>query len=211
LSGSSNFQLSSYEICHSSLIVLQKQKTQKLTKTLENNKAKGLTSANQGVQIHNIWHSSLEMIRIKLIRRYQVKRDGISKLTGKLCPKVAKKLESIGLDAMECVPHFVGEKLFEVEAPKRLQYVVDLHNKTCGCRQWEMTGIPCVHAVSAILFDCGEPEDYVHEYYSIEMYKKAYAPLIYLMPSEEQWVRGVGHDILEPPRRKVAPGRPRKL
>jgi hypothetical protein len=47
-----------YEICHSSLIVLQKQKTQKLTKTLENNKAKGLTSANQGVQIHNIWHSS---------------------------------------------------------------------------------------------------------------------------------------------------------
>jgi hypothetical protein len=58
-SGSPNFQSFPYEICHSSLIVLQKQKTQKLTKTLENNKAKGLTSANQGVQIHNIWHSSL--------------------------------------------------------------------------------------------------------------------------------------------------------
>jgi hypothetical protein len=57
-SGSPNFQSFPYEICHSSLIVLQKQKTQKLTKTLENNKAKGLTSANQGVQIHNIWHSS---------------------------------------------------------------------------------------------------------------------------------------------------------
>jgi hypothetical protein len=76
----------------------------------------------------------LEMIRIKLMRRYQVKRDGISKLIGKLCPKVAKKLESIGLDAMECVPHFVGEKLFEVEAPKLLWYVVDLHKKTCVCR-----------------------------------------------------------------------------
>jgi hypothetical protein len=57
-SGSPNFQSFPYEICHSSLIVLQKQKTQKLTKTLENNKAKGLTSANQWVQIHNIWHSS---------------------------------------------------------------------------------------------------------------------------------------------------------
>jgi hypothetical protein len=57
-SGPPNFQSFPYEICHSSLIVLQKQKTQKLTKTLENNKAKGLTSANQGVQIHNIWHSS---------------------------------------------------------------------------------------------------------------------------------------------------------
>jgi hypothetical protein len=128
----------------------------------------------------------LEMIRIKFMRRYQVKRDGVSKLTGKLCLKVAKKLESIGLEEMECVPHFAGEKLFEVEAPRRLRYVVDLHKKTCGCTQWEMTGIPCGHAVSAILFDCGEPEDYVHEYYSLEMYKKAYVPLIYPMPSEEQ-------------------------
>jgi hypothetical protein len=40
----------------------RKQKTQTLTKTLENNKAKGLTSANQGVQIHNIWHSSVPIL-----------------------------------------------------------------------------------------------------------------------------------------------------
>jgi hypothetical protein len=44
--------------CHSSLIDLQNIKTQKLTKASENNKAKGLTNVNQGVQIHNIWHSS---------------------------------------------------------------------------------------------------------------------------------------------------------
>jgi len=55
LSGSPNFQLFP-------VIVLQKQKTQKLAKTLENNKAKGLTNANQGVQIHHIWHSSTTSI-----------------------------------------------------------------------------------------------------------------------------------------------------
>jgi hypothetical protein len=71
----------------------------------------------------------LEMIRIKLMRRYQAKRDGISKLTSKLCLKVAKKLESIGLDAMDCVPHFAGEKMFEVEAPYGKQFVVDLCKK----------------------------------------------------------------------------------
>jgi hypothetical protein len=152
----------------------------------------------------------LEMIRRKLMRRYQVKRDGISKLIGKFCPKVAKKLEAIGLDAIVCVPHFASEKLFEVEAPRWLQYVVDLCKKTCG-RQWEMTSIPCAHALSAILFDCGEPKDYVHEYYNLEMYKKAYAPPIYPIPNEEQWVRAVGHDILEPPRPRVALGKPRKL
>jgi hypothetical protein len=47
-----------HEFCHSSLIDLQNIKTQKLTKASENNKAKGLTNVNQGVQIYNIWHSS---------------------------------------------------------------------------------------------------------------------------------------------------------
>jgi len=56
-----DFQISKHfhmKFCHSSLIDLQNTKTQKLAKTSENNKAKGLTSVNLGVQIHNIWHSS---------------------------------------------------------------------------------------------------------------------------------------------------------
>jgi len=53
------FQTIPHEFCHSSLIDLQNIKTQKLTKASENNKAKGLTNVNQGVQIYNIWYSSL--------------------------------------------------------------------------------------------------------------------------------------------------------
>jgi hypothetical protein len=52
------FQVIPHEFCYSSLIDLQNIKTQKLTKASENNKAKGLTNVNQGVQIHNIWHTS---------------------------------------------------------------------------------------------------------------------------------------------------------
>jgi hypothetical protein len=52
------FQAIPPKFCHSSLIDLQNIKTQKLTKASENNRAKGLTNVNQGVQIHNIWHSS---------------------------------------------------------------------------------------------------------------------------------------------------------
>jgi hypothetical protein len=36
-----------------------------------------------------------------------------------------------------------------------------------------------------ILYDCGDPKDYADECFIIEVYKKAYAPVIYLMPSEE--------------------------
>jgi hypothetical protein len=44
------------KFCHSSLIDLQNTKT---SQNIRNNKAKGLTSVNLGVQIHNIWHSSI--------------------------------------------------------------------------------------------------------------------------------------------------------
>jgi hypothetical protein len=40
-------------------------------------------------------------------------------------------------------------------------------------------------------------------------HKKAYAPLIYPMPSDEQWIQ-TEHDILDPPRSRLMPGRPRK-
>ena len=61
----------------------------------------------------------------------------------------------------------------------------------------------------AILYDCGDCEDYVDECFTIEVYKKAYALIIYLMPSEEQWVKTI-HDKLKPPRGRIAPGRPKK-
>jgi hypothetical protein len=63
--------------------------------------------------------------------------------------------------------------------------VVDLCRRRCGCRKWEITRIPCPHAVAAILYDYGDPKDYVDECFIIEVYKKAYALVIYPMPSEE--------------------------
>jgi hypothetical protein len=72
-----------------------------------------------------------------------------------------------------------------------------------------MIGIPCAHAHSAITFHGHKSEDYVDHCYSIEMYKKAYAPIIYPVPSEEQWIR-THHGVLELPRLRVTTGRPRK-
>jgi hypothetical protein len=98
--------------------------------------------------------------------------------------------------------------MFEVEEGIR-QYVVDIRNRKCGCRRWQMIGIPCAHAHSAITFHGHHPEDYVDPRYTIETHKKAYAPLIYPMPSDEQWIR-TEHDVLDPPRSRLMPGRPRK-
>jgi hypothetical protein len=74
---------------------------------------------------------------------------------------------------------------------------VDLRKMTCGCRKWEVIGIPCAHVHSAITFHGHKPEDYV--YYTIEMYKKAYAPIIYPVPTEEQWMQAREYVWVEHP------------
>jgi hypothetical protein len=113
----------------------------------------------------------LEMIRKQLMRRYQLKRDGIRKLKGKLCPRIVEKLESICKAASNCLSHFSVDGMFEVEQESR-QYVVDIRNRKCRCRKWQMTGIPCAHAHSAITFHGHHPEDCVDPCYSIEMSKR---------------------------------------
>ena len=40
--------------------------------------------------------SMLEMIRNKLMKRYQTKRDDIRTMTGRFCPRVVAKLDEIG-------------------------------------------------------------------------------------------------------------------
>lgn len=151
----------------------------------------------------------LEMIRKKLMKRYQLKRQGIRTYVGNWCPKILEKLEECGKDAAHCIATYAGEGLFEVEC-KGKQYVVDLSHGSCGCRQWDLSGIPCPHAISAILYDSSKPEDYLNPYFSVDMYKKAYDPMIYPMPSEEQWVR-TNEDKVEPPVYRPAVGRPKKL
>jgi hypothetical protein len=139
----------------------------------------------------------LEMKMRKLMRRYQAKREGIQKLTRKITPKIAKKLEALVYESMDCVTLYAGDDMFEVSGPTGKQFVVNMRRRTCGCRVWQMTGIPCVHACAAIRHSCKDAADYVDDFYSLEMYKKAYEPVIYPMPSEEQWIK-TQHDMLEP-------------
>jgi hypothetical protein len=151
----------------------------------------------------------LEMIRKKLMRRYQKKRQGIREYVGEWCPKILVKFEQCGKDAGECTAHYAGDGLYEVECSYGT-FVVDLTHHTCGCMQWDMTGIPCPHAISAILHNSSKPEQYLHQYYSVENYKKAYDPMIYLVPSEDQWVK-TGQDEVDPPIIRSTPRRPKKI
>lgn len=73
-----------------------------------------------------------------------------------------------------------------------------------------MTGIPCAHVFSTILYDEGNPKDYVHSYYKKDMYLLSYEPIIYSMPTDDQWVK-MTYEVLEPPVVRTQPGRLKML
>ncbi|MBA0837697.1 hypothetical protein Goarm_009834 [Gossypium armourianum] len=50
---------------------------------------------------------------------------------------------------------------YQVECGLGSQHVVDLVEDSCSCKNWDLTGIPCMHAVVVIHLKDEYPETYV--------------------------------------------------
>jgi len=86
--------------------------------------------------------------------------------------------------------------------------VVNLVRRTYGCRKWDITGIPCAHAISAIWVDSAEPVDYISDWYTVDVLRNTYNLIVYPMPGEEQWTK-TNNKHVDPPVVRIQPGRPR--
>lgn len=109
-----------------------------------------------------------------------------------------------------CIAHLAGEKKYQVIHMSGVQLVVDLARYTCSCRRWNMTGIPCGHAIACISKRHEDPVKYVHSCYKKEAWNRAYGPFIEPMADEREWVR-TGLPPILPPAYKKQPGRPKKV
>ncbi|KAL8161699.1 hypothetical protein V2J09_013188 [Rumex salicifolius] len=74
-----------------------------------------------------------------------------------------------------------------LEGPSSLG--VNIENRSCGCGEWQIRGIPCRHVVRVIIEMRGHPEHYISQWYFTKMYKRAYLVSYSSVPDEEQWPR----------------------
>ncbi|KAL8483715.1 hypothetical protein ACS0TY_026410 [Phlomoides rotata] len=79
-------------------------------------------------------------------------------------------------------------RLQQVRVHDGTQVCVNLDEHTCSCRMWELSGIPCKHAISAITHKRENIEDFVSDWYSVEVYKRSYAPSIKGITGSMLWV-----------------------
>ncbi|KAL5581365.1 hypothetical protein UlMin_013807 [Ulmus minor] len=103
-----------------------------------------------------------------------------------------------------------GYSKFQITHGMGGQFAVDLANHACSCRSWDLSGIPCPHAVAAIYHQRHEPLDYVNAFYKKATMLKAYAYKHVTLADTKEWPKTSLRPIVLP-LSKRQPGRPKRL
>ncbi|GJW74022.1 mutator type transposase [Tanacetum coccineum] len=122
------------------------------------------------------------------------------------------RLKMLPLGAVE----WNGSELYQVKGSHPEQYVVNLTQKTYSCRKWEISGIPCKHAIAVIHdmtdngFDVGIPEDWVHDSYKLQTWMNVYSHKVNPVNGRDMWSKFDCPTTLLPPKVHPQIGRPPK-
>ena len=103
-----------------------------------------------------------------------------------------------------------GKGVFQVASSlDDTTYIIELNVRSCSCRRWQLTGIPCTHACACLRHERIKPEQMVSKCYSIHTYMAAYGSTIRPLRDKSEWVKTNGPDV-SPPYFENLVGRPRK-
>ncbi|XP_060200585.1 uncharacterized protein LOC132628838 [Lycium barbarum] len=104
---------------------------------------------------------------------------------------IIRMLEEIRTKVMRAIAHYCkveynGDYGYEISEGED-RHIVDLSQKRCTCRVWKLSGIPCPHAIKAILYDKGEHMDEMHWFYSKEAYSLTYKNKLQPVRGQQFW------------------------
>ncbi|XP_072081100.1 uncharacterized protein [Arachis hypogaea] len=168
--------------------------------TLVNNMSKSFNAAIVDAREKPIL-TMLEEIRVKLMTRWAENRDLAQKYAGTILPRIRIKLERRSRSAGEWRPYWYAAQKYEVMNGLD-KFTVDLGSSECSCRRWQLSGIPCIHAISCIKFKGLELEPYVANCYKREAYLRCYEAVIHPLNGPDLWEITPHPDVMPPPYRR---------
>jgi len=125
--------------------------------------------------------SMLEGIRRQVMVRIHENRNKAERWTSLICPNTYKKLMTYVTASGFCHAISNGNNCYEVTYWDH-RFTVNLDERTCSCRFWQLFGLPCPHAISCIYYASRPLEEFIAKCYFVEEYNKTYAH--YLQPVE---------------------------
>ncbi|XP_020959110.1 uncharacterized protein LOC110262722 [Arachis ipaensis] len=149
----------------------------------------------------------LEEVRLYAMRSIARNKVKLNSNTGILPPIQRSRLEKIRKESKSWVPMWSGDseyEKFEVHGwPTNM--VVDLGKRLCTCGFWQLSGMPCVHACAALARVGRRPEEFCHQWLTMEAYNNTYAFHINPIPGQALWEKSP-HNRPQAPKFKKKPG-----
>ncbi|GKA28787.1 NB-ARC domains-containing protein [Tanacetum coccineum] len=162
----------------------------------------------------------LEFVREYLMKRIVNVQKVIEKCNGPLTP-ASPHAAVLCLSRLKLMQNLAkvtwnGGHKYGVVGPSGDQVVVDVHERTCSCRKWELTRMPYKHALASIWnmatnnMDVGTPKSWVHTAYWLVTWQKVYSFKINPLNGKHLWSKHPSPNILIPPKHHPQVGRPPK-
>ncbi|XP_020963561.1 uncharacterized protein LOC110265115 [Arachis ipaensis] len=149
----------------------------------------------------------IDDLRCYVMRKMALHKKKLENHTGKLAPVQHKRLEEfIKPKASKWRAIWAGDSdrvLFEVHRQGH-KVGVNLAQRTCTCNVWQLTGMPCRHAVAAMYKIGVNPEDFVHTWLTMDSIRATYAHTMKPVNSEEYWEPTDAPRPLPPPIKRPA-------
>ncbi|KAK9282077.1 hypothetical protein L1049_004989 [Liquidambar formosana] len=156
------------------------------------------------VQIIDSMHGKM----MELIYNCRVDSDQWST---RLIPSLEDKLQKQIIGASSLQVLFAPSNCFEVRDGLSAINVVDIDRWDCSCREWQITGFPCLHAVAVLqrigrnIYDC------CSKYFMTEAFQLTYSESINSIPMADRPVHKESSPVqVHPPRLCCPSGPPKK-
>ncbi|WOL09196.1 hypothetical protein Cni_G17949 [Canna indica] len=149
----------------------------------------------------------IDAIRGKLGEVIDERRDSCNTWVGTLTPAMEQKLQKEMLKARKLNVLCSSDTVFEVRG--NTIFVVNIGSCECTCRRWQISGLPCLHAI-AVFNRINRPVyDYCSRYFRIDCYHLTYSASIHPIPDVGSIDFYSGVSSYPPPAHRP-PGRPRR-
>ncbi|WMV46407.1 hypothetical protein MTR67_039792 [Solanum verrucosum] len=149
----------------------------------------------------------LEEIRLKVMRRLVSNEAKVRSWKGDFSPLCMKLYIVYRAIAHGCKVEFNGDFVYEVTKNDD-RHIINPKDKRCTCRAWELSGIPCPHAIKAMLYEKVEPGTQIRWYYFKEAYLLTYKNKIQPVRAVKFWKVDPAQ-AMEPPEVVKTIGRPK--
>ncbi|XP_059633238.1 uncharacterized protein LOC132276012 [Cornus florida] len=150
----------------------------------------------------------LNGIRSKLMSRLLIRAEKACAWVGLVTPNIRKKLNKLITEFRSCDVTPIGQDEYEV-INEEGKHIVKLRSRSCACRGWQISGLPCKYATAAITHKRTDIEQFCDPCFYNETYIRTHSSMIRPVP-DQKMLTFVHCNLVEPPILRKKPGRPKK-